>query len=219
MTDMEVSVLEKRLNGIKDRFNQKKGKYDALLENKAKKEKELEKLKKMHERLEKARLMFMKTAEYQRDQIKKEFEKIVTQALQFIRNEEIFFEIDLEEKRGRAEAKFFIKTIRDGVATRTPLEDTSLKDSRGDGVSSIVRIALSIALLELSGRSGPLVMDEPAKEVSVEYIENSADLLKKISETFSRQIILSTHIDSMSNVASKKFSVKLIGTESVVEEV
>lgn len=217
MTDIQVIELETRLKNIKDKFSQKKGKYQNFVESKEKKEKELEKHKKQHERLLKARAMFVKTAEYQRDQIKKEFEKIVTQALQFIRNEEIYFEIDLEEKRGRAEAKFFIKTIRGGITTRTALEDTSLKDARGDGVSSIVRIALSVALMELSKRNGPLFSDEPAKEVSAEYVEKTAELLKKISEMFNRQIIMSTHIDAMTNYADKIFKIKLVGTESVVE--
>jgi len=217
MTDIQITELEQRLKNIKDQFSQKKGKHKNFIENKEKKEKEFAKLEKQKERLEKARLMFMKTAEYQRDQIKKEFEKVVTQVLQFIRNEEIYFEIDLEEKRGRAEAKFFVKTIRGGIITRTALEDTSLKDARGDGVSSLVRIALSVALIELSKRDGPLFFDEPAKEVSAEYVENTAKLLKTISEKFQRQIITSTHIDIMSNVADKKFKISLEGTESVVE--
>ncbi|QUH22065.1 hypothetical protein [Alkaliphilus sp. B6464] len=216
---IDVASLEQRIKKIKDEFHQKKGKYITYVESKDIKCKEKEKLEKKHERLDKTRVMFMQSAEYQREKIKVEFENIVTNALQFIRNEDISFEIDIEEKRGRAEAKFFVKTVRDGVVNRKPLENTSLKDSKGDGVSSIVKIALNVALLELSGQEGPLVLDEPAKEISKEYIDNTSEFLKQISEAFGRQIIMITHIDKMSNVADKKFIFSLEGVISKVEEI
>lgn len=217
-TIIDIASLEQKIKKIKNNFYQQKGKYKNLVDTRENKIKEKEKLEKKYERLDKTRIIFMKSAEYQREKIKAEFEKIVTNALQFIRNEEIYFEIDIENKRKRHEATFWIKTIRDGVVNRMEITNTSLKNSRGDGVLSIVKIALNVALLELSGYNGPLILDEPAKEISKEYIENTAEFLKKISEAFNRQIILITHIDKMANVADKKFVVKLDGTISRVEE-
>ena len=213
---MDIALLEQEINLAKEKFLQDKGKYENLVSIKKSKENEIENLKKKRENLDKARIFLIKSAEYQRQQIKTEFEEMVSQALQYILEEEIYFEIDIHETRGRAEAEFFIKSIRDGVTTRTGIET-----SRGDGVADIVGLALSIAQIECTNpkNKGPLVLDEPAKQVSAEHIENVGNFLKEISEAFDRQIIMITHIDKLGDMSDAKFLVKLEGTESKVERI
>lgn len=213
---MDIALLEQEINLAKEKFLQDKGKYENLVSIKKNKENGIENLKKKRENLDKARIFLIKSAEYQRQQIKTEFEEMVSQALQYILEEEIYFEIDIHETRGRAEAEFFIKSIRDGVTTRTGIET-----SRGDGVADIVGLALSIAQIECANpkNKGPLVLDEPAKQVSAEHIENIGKFLKEISEAFDRQIIMITHIHKLGDIADAKFEVKLEGTESKVTRI
>jgi len=213
---MDITLLKQEINLAKEKFLQDKGKYENLVSIKKSKENEIENLKKKRENLDKARIFLIKSAEYQRQQIKTEFEEMVSQALQYILEEEIYFEIDIHETRGRAEAEFFIKSIRDGITTRTGIET-----SRGDGVADIVGLALSIAQIECANpkNKGPLVLDEPAKQVSAEHIENIGKFLKEISEAFDRQIIMITHIHKLGDIADAKFEVKLEGTESKVTRI
>lgn len=213
---MDLAQLEQIINRGKTKFLQEKGKYDNLISMKQERLEEIENLKKKSEILDKSRIFLMKSAEYQREAIKSEFENMVTNALQYILEEDISFEIDIKEIRGRAEAEFFIKSIRDGIVTRTGIET-----ARGDGIADIVGLALNIAQIECTNpkNKGPLVLDEPAKQVSAEHIENVGNFLKEISEAFDRQIIMITHIDKLGDMADAKFLVKLEGTESKVERI
>lgn len=210
---MDIALLEQEINLAKEKFLQDKGKYENLVSIKKSKENEIENLKKKRENLDKARIFLIKSAEYQREQIKTEFENIVSQALQYIFNEEIYFEIDIKEVRGRAEAEFFIKSVRNGVITRTGIET-----SRGDGVADIVGLALDIAKIECANPKnlGPLILDEPAKQVSQEHIENIGTFLKEISDAFGRQIIMVTHNRKLADFADTKYEVRLNGTVSEV---
>lgn len=210
---VDIANLEKKINKSKNKYLQDKGKYEKLLEMKNNKEQDITKLKLEKERLDKARIFLMKSAEYQREKIKTEFENIVTQALQYIMEEEIYFEIDIKEVRGRAEAEFLIKSVRDGVVTRTGIET-----SRGDGVADIVGLALDIAKIQCANpkNEGPLILDEPAKQVSDEHIENIGRFLKDISEAFNRQIIMITHNRKLTEMGDTKYEVRLDGTVSKV---
>lgn len=210
---MDIASLEKIIREAKEDFLKQKGKYDNLLAVKKEKEQEIKKLEENKEKLEKARVFLLKSADYQREQIKTEFENIVTQALQFILEEEIYFEIDIRELRGRAEAEFFIRSIRDGVITRTGIEA-----SRGDGIADIVGLALDIAKIECANpkNTGPLILDEPVKQVSERHIENVGRFLSEISKTFNRQIIMITHNPKLTKFADSMFEVYLEGTESKV---
>jgi DNA repair ATPase RecN len=210
---MDIVKLEQTINATKEKFLQDKGKYENFLAMKKAKEESIANLKKKHEKLDKARIFLIKSGEYQRQQIKTEFENMVTQALQYIMEEDICFEIDIQEVRGRAEAEFYIKSIRDGVATRT-----SISESRGDGISDVVGLALNVAQLECTNpkNNGPLILDEPAKQVSAKHIDNIGRFLKDLSEAFNRQIIVITHIRKLGDMADAKFDVELNGTVSEV---
>jgi len=213
---MDIASLERTINLAKEKFLQDKGKYENLLEMKQTKEDAIVNLNNKKEQLDKARIFLIKSAEYQRQQIKTEFENIVSQALQYIMEEEVYFEIDIREVRGRAEAEFFVKSVRNGVTTRTGIET-----SRGDGVADVVGLALDIAKIECTNPKnlGPLILDEPAKQVSAEHIENIGNFLKEISEAFGRQIIMITHIRKLGDMADAKYEVRLDGTESKVTQI
>lgn len=200
-----------RFNDYKNEFLKNKGKYEKLLSQKNEKLECIQKLLHDKEVLDKTRLLLLKTGEFQRTKVKEDLEDMVSKALQYVREEEIYFEITVDELRGRAECNFKIKTIRDGIATIT-----DVIDSRGDGISDIVCLALNIAMIELSGMKGPIIFDEPAKQVSKKYIDNIGLLLQELSVAFNRQIIMITHNKQLMQFGDNKIEVELIGTKSFV---
>lgn len=199
---------------VKDKFLIEQGKYINLVNLKEKKVNKIKELEELHEKLDKVRLLYLKIGKVQREKIIKDIEMIVSKALQFIRQEEVYFEIKENQTRGRIELDFLIKTIRDGKIDITPI-----KDSRGDGVSDIVDLALNIATAELVNLEGPLVLDEPVKQISENMLLNTGEFLQEIAHSLNRQVILITHHKEFKDIGDKKFNVCLNGNKSIVEEV
>jgi DNA repair exonuclease SbcCD ATPase subunit len=79
--------------------------------------------------------------------------------------------------------------------------------SRGGGVVDIVSLALRIVILELYTPriDGPLMLDEPTKQLSKEFSDRAAELLRAISERTGRQIILVTHDPVLAKEAEMRF--------------
>ena len=83
----------------------------------------------------------------------------------------------------------------------------------------VVSLALRVAMLLSYNNpplAGPLVLDEPAKHVSGEYIKNVTNFLKEVNQISKRQIIVITHQQHLSEVADKAFQVELDGKASNV---
>lgn len=212
---VDINEVEKLIRQKRENFIRLKEKHDNLINMKLQKERRVEELNKEKEKLDKARLLLLESAEYQRERVKGEFEQMVTNALQFILREDIQFEINVKDTK-KSELEFLIKSTRDNVVTRTGIES-----SRGDGVADIVGLALNIAMLECVDNpknKGPLVLDEPAKQVSKDHIERVGDFLKEISKGFNRQIIMVTHINELSGYADTKYEVSLDGSVSKVKK-
>ncbi|NLM06203.1 MAG: ATPase, partial [Tissierellia bacterium] len=144
-------------------------------------------------KLEKVVVLLKKTAEYTREQAKKQIENLVSGCLKFIFEEDIKFEIEFkgaDTGTGSNRADFYVITDYNGYNVKT-----DPATSRGGGVVDIVGLALRVAFIQTSQpvSEGLLILDEPAKHVSVEYINRVSDFIKKTSDTFNRQIIMITH--------------------------
>lgn len=212
-TDIEKIIEE--YNEMKDNFLVEKGTYNSL--NKTREtliqsmSKELESL----DVYEEARLLLAESSIYAKEQVKTQLENLVTNALQYVFDTEIKFEIDIIKNKTRTEAEFYVVSEQDFRVIRTKPED-----ARGGGVVDIVGLILRIALLHsFDGIEGPLILDEPVKMVSADYIGQVGDFLKQLSEQFSRQIIMATHNPYLSEVADKKYLVTQTDGLSQVEEV
>lgn len=201
-----ITRLERDLNKKREEYNIQKGKRDQLLTNKEEREDKVTKLKQDIDVFEQTRILLQKTSEYAREQAKQQVESLVTKALQYIFGPEFSFQIEIEEKRGRPYVEFYVVTNYDGQELKNKPQT-----ARGGGVVDVVSLALRIAILESYSPkvAGPLVLDEPAKHVSEEYIVNVAQFLKHISEVFSRQVIIITHENHLSQIGDKAFRVEL----------
>lgn len=212
----QINELNDYLTKSKIFLSREQGKSSKLKEQLDDNKENLKKIEIELELLHKVSILFQKTAEFAREQAKVQVESLVTKCLQFVFETEIEFLIEIEELRGKANAEFYVVNETDDIIIKTKPEL-----SRGGGVVDIVSLALRIAFLQTHKPriEGPLILDEPAKHVSDEYIFNVADFLKQTSSLFNRQIIMVTHDDHLASIGSSAYRVDLKGFTSTITEV
>lgn len=203
--------LDKKIDALKNYVSRQEGKKDKLIEKLGLNTNQLNDVDKEIELLEQVTILFQKTSIFAREQAKTQIESLVTKCLQYVFNTDIKFVIEIEELRNKANAEFYIITEADDIIIKTKPEQ-----SRGGGMVDIVSLALRIAFLQIHKPpiNGPLLLDEPAKHVSDEYIYNVGDFLQQTSEMFNRQILMVTHNQHLAALGGKVYRVELNGSLS-----
>lgn len=211
-----IDELNNSLIKLKEHLARESGKKDKVKEQLELANYSLAEIEKNLDLLSKVCILFQKTSEFAREQSKNQIESLVTKCLQFIFESDIKFLIEIEEQRGKSNAEFYVVNEVEDIFIKTKPEL-----SRGGGVVDIVSLALRIAFLQTHKPKieGPLILDEPAKHVSDEYIFNVADFLKQTSELFNRQIIMVTHNDHLASIGNDAYRVELKGSESTVTRI
>ncbi len=211
-----TSEFDTYLNNLSSFLAKEEGKKEIIKDQIKEFEEDLKNIDFELDLLMKVSILLQKTADYSREQAKKQIETLVTKCLQYIFETNIEFIIETEELRGKSSAEFYVTNI---------IEDTIIKTkpelSRGGGVVDIVALALRIAFLQIHKPriEGPLILDEPAKHVSEEFIFNVADFLKQTSELFDRQVIMVTHNDHLASIASNINKVTIKDGISLVNKI
>lgn len=203
---MDLKELDQNLSKLNNKILSDEGKIEILNNQLKKIEKNLEDKEKYSEVLTQVSLLFQKTSEFAREQSKRQIEDTVTKCLQFIFETDIEFLIELSEARSVPIADFFVQSnYSEGYSIKTKPEI-----ARGGGVVDIISLALRIAFLQQNQPilSGPLILDEPGKHVSNDYIFNLGEFLKQSSNIFNRQVIMVTHNPHLSQISDKAFQVK-----------
>ena len=211
---MDLRELDQNLSKLNNKILSDEGKIEILNDQLEKIEKKLEDKEKYSEVLTQVSLLFQKTSEFAREQSKRQIEDTVTKCLQFIFETDIEFLIELSEARSVPIAEFYVQSnYSEGYSIKTKPEI-----ARGGGVVDIISLALRIAFLQQNqpSLSGPLILDEPGKHVSNDYIFNLGEFLKQSSNVFNRQIIMVTHNPHLSQISDKSFYVKNKGGISEV---
>lgn len=212
----KIEDLDNYLLEAKNHLSREQGKSDKLKEQLESNNSKVIKINLELDLLSKVSILFQKTSEFAREQAKSQIESLVTKCLQFVFDSDIKFLIEIEELRGKANAEFYVVNEVDDILIKTKPEL-----SRGGGVVDIVSLALRIAFLQIHKPKiqGPLILDEPAKHVSEEFVFNVADFLKQTSELFNRQIIMVTHNNHLAAIGTNAYKVELKGSISSVVEV
>lgn len=160
----------------------------------------------------KVQILLQKVSDYARNYVKARIEEIVTQALKVIFNQNYSFRITLIERANRVECDYY---LYDGKI-ETKLEKPDY--DRGGGIVDGVSLALFLALNELTGNKGPVLMDEVGKHISKEYAPNVAYFLKVYAERFNKQIVLITHNDELAQIGNTAIKVrKTAGKSEVIQ--
>ena len=211
---MTSEEIRRYLDSAKERFNERsyeKKSIEAHIES-IKDENHEEYAK--QEKLETLLTLFNQTAQYARQDTKEQIEKLVSECLRMIFETDIGFQIELHETRGKASAEPYVTEENDGV-----VELYRPEQSRGGGVVDSVSLALRIAFLLKLGdlADGPLMLDEPAKHLSDDFIMQIAEFLKQISKMTGRQILFVTHNVHLSEAGDATFFVdKRMGQSEVI---
>ncbi|MDY0234488.1 MAG: ATPase [Gudongella sp.] len=211
-----ISLLAQDLNDLNNFISKQDGKKLQLLEIKAKEVEILDFINSQYDLLEQVMILFQKTSQFAREQAKSQIEILVTKCLQYIFESNMEFQIEIEELRNKPNAEFYVVNDTADFFLKTKPEQ-----SRGGGIVDIVSLALRISFMQTHKPAieGPLILDEPAKHVSEEYIYNVGDFLKQASEMFNRQIIMVTHNAHLAALSENSFRVQLLGTTSDVSKV
>lgn len=157
--------------------------------------------------LEKVIQIFTQAATVSRDNARQHFEKIITDALQFV-SQSKDYEFVIQELTGRAKAsyEFYIKSTVNGVECIQKPEDAN-----GGGFVDIISLAAKYAYLEIFSdpkiMNDTLLYDEPGKMISEQMSVKFAEYIKFLGTHYDRQTIMVTHNDNLSNVADKTFVV------------
>ena len=185
---MYTDRLDKIVSELKDELKIKRNKESVLTVKKEQLERQIEELN--IDKLSKSLLLLQKLSQNQRKVACMRLEELGTKALQYSLGEEYSMVIELEDSRSRPQARLFI--VNQKTKSKTdPLEEN------GGGVVDIISIALRMVILQAQqpGIDGPILLDEPFKMVSAEYIPMLVEFINKIREDFGRQIIMVTHND------------------------
>lgn len=211
-----LTALENSINELKSYLSKESGKREKIIEEINDSSKKIAEINTNIDLLEKVNILLQRTSEFAREQAKTQIEILVTNCLQYIFESNIEFKIEIEELYGKPNAEFYVITNDNGHIIKTKPEL-----SRGGGVVDIISLALRISFLQVHKPlvEGPLILDEPAKHVSEDFIFNVADFLKKTSEMFNRQIIMVTHNNHLSSIGTNAYRVELKGTVSSVDKI
>lgn len=155
-------------------------------------------------------------AEQARRDAREQVELLVTDALRYVFGPHLEFQVVTQERAGRSEAEFYVVSSFGSQRVQNRPQD-----ARGGGVVDVVSLALRAALLLLARPplEGPIVLDEPAKHVSEEYIARVASFLKETSSSFGRQVIMVTHNQHLAHTGDRAYLVEMKDGVSRAREV
>ena len=137
-----------------------------------------------------------------RDRIKAKVELLVTQGLRDIFDDPtIQFNINFITKRNQVEAEFDLSRV-----DTNPIRGEILI-TYGGGIADVISISLRIIIMQLMNLKGPLILDEPGKNVSAQHVGAFGKFLTEVSKQFDRQIILITHNEKLMEFATNTIEV------------
>lgn len=175
------------LRATSQKITLKIGQRDLLLKQADEAERRKKEAEKKLGLFDLVQILLQNTSEFARQQAKKRIEEIVTSALSVVFGKDYRFRVEITVKANQPVAEYYLES--EGIVTQLKPPDYD----RGGGVADVVSLALKLAVAELSGVRGPLMLDEVGKHVSQEFAPNVAFFLKEYSQQFNRQAILITH--------------------------
>jgi len=193
---------------IRDRFKELKSERDYAISALKRENVVLQSLKQEEEDSLTARIIIQQCADETQQQLKATISSLVTLCTNVVfPDDDIVFDVEISQKRGRTEACFFI--VKDGKR----IDD--LLDADGGGLADIISIALRIAFIKLSkNKFRCLLLDEPTKFLHDENAQaRTNEMLMRVSEDLKIQFVIIS--DQPELIGHKKFVVN----RGVVKEI
>ena len=192
------------LRELRDLYSLKKVELEMAELQKQECETSLEYIKETKLELSMASEIVKKTVQSRRETICKTLSIMGTSALQYALQDQNI-EMQIIEKDYRDSIASVVRIVN----TKTGL-DTPILGAKGGGIEDIVNTAIRIGIIRALRNpsiDGPIILDEPYKQLSAEYQPAIADFLNRVTSEFDRQIILSTHNAFIRESGGKKIHV------------
>ena len=143
-----------------------------------------------------------------RDQLCNLFASLVTEALSSIFEKDIRFKINLYSYRN--EPAIDISVIEDEL-------EIDPQKSCGGGLNDIISFVIKIIFIHLKKSSKIIILDEPLKFLSRDYIEQSSNFIRDISKRLNIQIILVSHKPDLEISCDKLINIEKNENRSMIK--
>lgn len=203
-----ISYINTKISKAEEILNKYKGESNLLSMQIQNNEQEIDKLNYEISINEKAAIILEQAGAESRELARTNFEKIVTEALQYVTQSDDYKFIiqDNTSKSGKPAYNVYIQTTVNG--------ETSLQDpmeANGGGFVDIISVAAKYAYLELYNNPGvknsSVIFDEPGKMIDDQRSINFAKYIKELGKAYNKQTIMVTHNANLVGIADKTFHV------------
>lgn len=208
-----LQKIELGLANMRSRRDQAIGKLEMLADKKRDLVKALEEARRDIGMWRLEKVLFAKSSEFARTQLKTQIEKTVSAALQVVFEDSSAFAVVMKTVGDAPAANWALVSKKgDEVVVSDP------EDGDGGGAADVVSLALRASLLELSRPKpeGPFILDEPGKMIDKTARPNTAHFVKHYIARTRRQGIMITHHDELEDAADVAYSVTQINGTSEV---
>jgi len=201
------NVIQNRSKELQSGYISKKAIKDRIEDEVIDYTNKINKLMDENNILNKVILVLTESSNIARNNAKKHFEKIITEALQYV-TQSTDYEFVIQEMvdRSKASYEFFIKTTINGEESLQ-----SPKDANGGGFVDIISVAAKYAYLELFNdpkiQCGTVFLDEPGKMIDEQRSIKFAEYIKELGKNYNKQTIMITHNTSLKDIADQTYYV------------
>lgn len=197
-----MNNLGNRFSNLKSMFDQKLGQLHALQERVDFYNNQISILTLKENRSVKASLFLQSLNDSVRSSTIDKISKIVTEAIQSIKDKNLEFTMSLEVKNNQPILEMMILDKLLG-------QSYDVINSFGGGICDIIAFVLRVSLLAkwTPSLSRVIIADESFKHVSVKDQEKVAEFIKLLCEKLGLQLILVSHSDVITKQAAKVFEV------------
>jgi len=201
---MTTTDLAQRTAQLKTKCDQAHGALDTLQPQLAAAQAKHAKLQQDQQLWREVQALLGHLAEVARETMRSRIEETVTAALQAVFPEPLTFRVVLRQVGGQPVADWEVVSVYGDIEVAAEPES-----AKGGGVTDVVSLALRLALMELSRPKvqGPLIIDEPMKMLSVQYLPALAEFLKEYARRTERQIVAVTHHQILADIADQSLLV------------
>jgi DNA repair exonuclease SbcCD ATPase subunit len=189
----------KSLEEIKNIIYTNKSERNLLLSQQAKVKGQLEELKRFHEESLKARALIQDAGKQTQQQLEYHISSIVTAAIVSVFEEDIEFQVEFVERRGKTEADFWY--IKNGEKVK-PIS------SSGGGLLDITSFALRISFWNLKKTRAVMIFDEPMRFLSKDLVPKAVDMMRMLADKLGLQFIMVSHVPDFIEGADKNFIIE-----------
>lgn len=206
---MNIEELQARLDALKKRYSEDKGKKELLKETISKKEKELLQMRNEVSKNIIVREILHDGSEEARKKSKELLEQVTSDAVSVVTGEDLSVKINLAIKNNTMNADLVLEAhYPDGIVVETnPAQEDA------GGAADVVSLAVFESIRMLSGKenAAPLFLDEPLKYVSAGNANGSAEFIKGLTEMTGIQTFVVTHeLNSLPSVADMAYKLELV---------